>query len=185
MQEQIKDAQVLVEDSIHTLIEDAREGMEQMFCEGKHYKQILYYLATVAEQVSGTESAASILVLDNNNQLRDGGSPRLPADYLKAIDGLRPAPQLGTCCHAAATGEIVFTPDFLTDEKWAELKHLPRSIGYAGAWSVPIKDNNGKVLGTFGTYFRERRTPSPTEIYVNKQLALLAAEAIEKGAQDF
>ena len=148
--------------------------------EGRPLHEVLTYLATVAENVSGNGSAASILLLDENGQLRNGGSPRLPADYLKAIDGLKPAPQLGTCCAAAATGEIVFTPDFLSDEKWAELKHLPLSIGYAGAWSVPIKDKSAKVLGTFGTYFREKRLPSPAEIDVNRQLALLAAEAIVK-----
>jgi hypothetical protein len=40
-------------------------------------------------------------------------------------------------------------------------RHLPLAIGYVGAWSMPIKAPDGEVLGTFGTYFRERRTPTP------------------------
>ena len=178
MQKEPNEPDIAVQDSIHLLIEEAREKSGQMVCEGNDYKTVLYYLATVAENVSGKDSAASILVLDENSQLRNGGSPRLPVDYLKAIDGLKPAPGVGTCCAAAATGEIVFTPDFLTDEKWSELKHLPLSIGYGGAWSVPIKDKNGKVLGTFGTYLKEKRTPSAAEIYLNRQLAAIAADVI-------
>ena len=77
-----------------------------------------------------------------------------------AIDRLRPNAQLGTCAAAAATGEIVLTPDFCADSKWAELRHLPLALGFVGAWSHPIKASDGRVLGTFGTYFRERREPT-------------------------
>ena len=165
--------------ALHQLLQDAGRDLDALRMQGQPQHRQLAYLAGASEKVSGQGSAASILVLDENGLLRNGASPRLPADYLTAIDGLRPAPNLGTCCAAAATGEIVFTPDFLDDEKWSELKHLPRSIGYAGAWSVPVKNKNGRVLGTFGTYFSEKRKPSPAEIYVNRQLALLAAEVIE------
>jgi GAF domain-containing protein len=103
------------------------------------------------------------LVLDEEGLLRNGASPNLPADYLAAIDKIKPDPNLGTCAAAAATGEVVITPDFSEDTKWAELKHLPMALGYIGAWSVPIKAGDSKVLGTFGIYFRERRFPSLEE----------------------
>jgi GAF domain-containing protein len=114
-------------------------------------------------------------VIDQEGLLRNGASPNLPADYLDKIDRLRPNAKLGTCAAAAATGNIVFTPDFGADEKWAELRHLPQSLGFVGAWSVPIKSAGGKVLGTFGTYFREQRTPSVTEQSCVQLLANAAA----------
>ena len=49
------------------------------------------------------------------------------------------------------------------DDKWAELRHLPLALGFVGAWSMPITSSEGKVLGTFGTYFRDRRSPTPKE----------------------
>jgi hypothetical protein len=77
---------------------------------------------------------------------------------------------------------MVVTPDFLHDDKWAELKHLPRSLGYVGAWSMPIMSGrNGAVLGTFGTYFRDRREPTPIEIDAITRLAAMAARALERG----
>jgi hypothetical protein len=41
--------------------------------------------------------------------------------------------------------------------------------------SVPIKSPGGKVLGTFGAYFRDRRCPDPNERKVVERLAAAAA----------
>ena len=158
-------------------LQDALERARRMIEEGAPRREILAYLATVAEQNSpGT--VASILVLDPQGLLRNGASPNLPPDYLDAIDRLKPDANLGTCASAAATGQVVMTPDFYADEKWAELRHLPLALGFAGAWSMPIKSDEGQVLGTFGTYFRDRRTPSEQEFEAVRNLAAAAARAI-------
>jgi GAF domain-containing protein len=100
---------------------------------------------------------------------------------LSCIDRLKPNARVGTCAAAAATASVVVTPDFLADDKWAELKHLPRSLGYVGAWSMPIKSpRSGAVLGTFGTYYRDRREPTPGEISAISKLAAVAALALER-----
>jgi len=111
--------------------------------------------------------------------LRNSASPNLPGDYLKAIDRLRPNPNVGTCAAAAATGCVVITPDFHADEKWAELRHLPLALGFVSAWSMPIKSSNGYVLGTFGTYFRESRQPTKNELEAVQRLAVAAARTLE------
>jgi len=142
--------------------------------------EILTFLVTAAEEAAGCGAVASILVLDNDGLLRNGASPNLPADYLRAIDRLKPNPRVGTCAAAAATNSVVITPDFSADDKWAELRHLPMSLGFVGAWSTPIVSANGKVLGTFGTYFRERRQPTPQELSGIKSLATIAAQALDR-----
>lgn len=139
---------------------------------------ILAHLARAAEAVADSRVVASILLLDQDGLLRNGASPGLPPDYLKAIDGLKPDMNIGTCAVAAATGEVVLTPDFHDDTKWAELRHLPVALGFRGAWSMPIKSAAGHVMGTFGTYFRERRTPTGPEREAVGLLASIAALAI-------
>jgi len=146
---------------------------------GAERHEILSCLVAAAETVSGPGAVASVLVIDQDGLLRNGASPNLPGDYLKAIDRLRPDAGVGTCAAAAATGCVVVTASFLSDDKWAELRHLPLALGFAGAWSMPIKSKDGRVLGTFGTYFREAREPSEREVAAVSLLAATAACALE------
>ena len=163
------------------LIESSVNDAMQMLANGVAIHQILNHLVHTAEKVIGEESVSSILVLDKDGLLRNGASPHLPYDYLTAIDGLKPSPNVGTWSAAAATGSIVITPDFYADDKWAELRHLPLALGFFSAWSVPIKTKEGKVLGTFGTYFRQKRQPRQTDIDAVNSLAEVAAEALNCG----
>ena len=128
---------------------------------------------------------ASILLLDDEKRLRNGASPSLPADYLHAIDGLKADESIGTCSAAAATGEIVITPDIASDPKWNGIAYLPLELGLASAWTKPIVARDGHVLGTFGTYFRTCREPTELERQTVEILARTAALAIErKKAED-
>ena len=45
---------------------------------------------------------------------------------------------------------------------------------------MPIKSPGGKVLGTFGTYFRDRRSPTPQERRGVEFLAKAAASVLAK-----
>jgi len=162
---------------LNTALRRARD----MLAQGVPARTLLSHLTATVESLSpGT--VASILVLDREGLLRNGASPNLPADYLDAIDRLRPDANVGTCAAAAATGEIVVTPDFQADGRWAELRHLPLALGYHSAWSMPIKAEDGRVLGTFGTYFRDRREPTARERETVAKLVPLAAAAISGAA---
>jgi len=161
--------------SIHARATQAAEQARQMLEKGAAGDEILTMLVKAAEDVGGPGTAVcSILVLDKDGLLRNAASPNLPADYLAAIDRLKPNPKVGTCSAAAATGSVVVTCDFQADDKWAELRHLPMALGFTGAWSMPIKAADGTVLGTLGTYFRERRSPTAEEI---SGVGMLAAAA--------
>jgi len=165
---------------IPDLIDDACERAETLIRQGASRSDVFSCLVEAAENIAAPRAVSSILVLDEEGLLRNGHSPGLPDDYLAAIDRLKPNPRVGTCAAAAATARMVRTPDFLSDDKWAELKHLPRSLGYVGAWSMPIlSERNGAVLGTFGTYYRDRREPSPREVESIRRLAAIAARAID------
>ena len=164
------------------LVLAAHRRAEQLLESGAPLREVLAHLTTAVEALGIGRTVSSILILDRDGLLRNGASPNLPADYLDAIDRLKPDALVGTCAAAAATGEAVLTPDFTADARWAELRHLPLSLGFAGAWSQPIKAPGGRVLGTFGTYFRVRREPTVQERETVAMLAGLAAEAINASA---
>jgi len=161
-------------------VTEACDRAERLIASRAPRREILTCLVVAAETVAAPGAVVSILVLDRDGLLRNGASPNLPGDYLRAIDGLKPDPAVGTCAAAAATGAVVITPNFLADGKWAELRHLPLAIGFVGAWSMPIKSAaDGRVLGTFGTYYRDVRQPTPQEVAAIKALAAIAANAID------
>jgi GAF domain-containing protein len=159
-------------------VKQSYEHVQQMLKAGLPRREILTRLAIAGEGLAGHGASVSILVLDEQGLLRNGASPNLPLDYLSAIDRLKPDANVGTCAAAAATGCPVITPDFQADDKWSELRHLPESLGFVGAWSMPIKSPDGKVLGTFGTYFRDRRSPTAEEKQGVAFLAKAAASVL-------
>ena len=167
------------------IVSEACERADRMIEAGLPRHEILTCLVTAAENVAAPRAVSSILVLDEHGLLRNGASPNLPRDYLDAIDRLKPDPRVGTCAAAAATGSVVVTPDFLADGKWTELRHLPLSLGFVGAWSMPIKSpSSGRVLGTFGTYYQDLREPTEKELAAVRLLAQAAARALERNDTD-
>ena len=163
----------------HPDYQRTRETALDMQAAGRPAREILGYLVAQAEAASSGNSTCSVLIVDREGLLRNGASPGLPSDYLAAIDRLKPDPAVGTCASAAATGKPVVTPDFLTDANWKELKHLPLALGFVAAWSQPILGSDGRVLGTFGTYYRTRRGPGPDERSRVEALAAIAGSVIE------
>jgi signal transduction histidine kinase len=163
-----------------TLFLDAQKHALEMVVKGDSLPEVLAFLTSVVEQESEHTVVASILLLDADGRLRPGAGPSLPDTYVQAIDGMRADPAVGTCAAAAATGRVVITPDFDSDPGWAAIKHLPLGIGLVAAWSQPIVNRHGRVLGTFGTYFREAREPSAAERTVVEILSHTAALAIER-----
>ena len=165
-------------DGTRAFVSEAVEQVRQLADGGASHCEILSAIVAAAERVAGPGAVCSILLLDEEGLLRNGSSPNLPADYLAAIDRLKPDARVGTCAAAAATGCVVLTPDFHADDKWAELRHLPMALGFVGAWRMPIKDHDGNVLGTLGTYLREHRSPSSNEIASIQILATAAARVL-------
>ncbi len=132
---------------------------------------------------AGIESMApgclcSILLLDDTGRLRIGASGRLPAQYMQQVDGLPIGPDVGSCGSAAFRNETIIVEDIATDYRWAAAKELPLGFGLRACWSVPIRDPNHRVLGTFAMYHRKPGSPKPGELSVVEAGAHLAGNAI-------
>jgi PAS domain S-box-containing protein len=133
----------------------------------------------VEELASG--SLASILLLDPaGNRLRHGAAPSLPMNYTEAIDGSVIGPSAGSCGTAAYRAEPVIVSDIATDPLWSDYRDLALAHGLRACWSRPILSSEGRVLGTFATYYREPRSPTPQEHTIIERITHLVAIAIER-----
>jgi PAS domain S-box-containing protein len=139
---------------------------------------ILDALCRLVEELS-SGSLSSILLLDPNTKcLRHGAAPSLPISYTHAIDGAPTGPCAGSCGTAAYRAEPVIVSDIAADPLWVDYRDLALPHGLRACWSAPILSSEGRVLGTFATYYREARSPTPQEQHVIERITHLASIAI-------
>src|SRR5882762_7529845 len=152
----------------------------EMIARGDSRAPILDALCRLVEELAN-DSLASILLLDPTaNCLRHGAAPSLPGAYTEAIDGIAIGPAVGSCGTAAYRGEPVMVRDIATDPLWADFRDLALAHGLRACWSTPILSSDGKVLGTFATYYREPRSPTTQDHNLIEQVTHLASIAIER-----
>src|SRR6266404_4390582 len=127
------------------------------------------------------KSLASILLIDPNGRcLRRGAGPSFPEAFMASVDGVEIGPCVGSCGTAAYRKEQVIVSDIATDPLWANYRELALAYGLRSGWSTPILSSDGSVLGVFGVYGREPRSPTPQHLQTIKQITHLASVAIER-----
>ncbi len=132
------------------------------------------------ETLIPTKMCNILLLDDDGKHLRHGAAPSLPEFYNRALDGLAIGPDVGACGTAAFTGERVIIEDSETHPWGAPFLELTRRAGLGACWSQPILSAQGKVLGTVAIYSRQPYKPTPSDLQLIEDEALLAALAIDK-----
>jgi PAS domain S-box-containing protein len=152
----------------------------EMIARGNSRQQVLDAACLLVEDLA-SGSLCSILLFDASaNCLRHGAAPSLSTTYTEAIDGAVIGPSVGSCGTAAYRAETVIVSDIATDPLWADFRDLASAHELRACWSTPILSSARKVLGTFATYYREPRSPSPQEQNVIERITHLASIAIER-----
>ncbi|MDT4828546.1 GGDEF: diguanylate cyclase (GGDEF) domain protein [compost metagenome] len=126
------------------------------------------------------EVTASVLRVDDAGLLRPLAAPSLPAAYAEALDGAPIGPQAGACGTSAFLGRPVIVPDIATDPLWDGYRDMPLPEDIKACWSSPIKSSDGRVIGTFAFYFRERRLPDDFHHRLVDVCVYLCALALER-----
>ena len=121
----------------------------------------------------------SVLMVENG-RLRHGAAPRLPAEYIRAIDGVAIGAVVGSCGTAAFRGADVFVEDIDTDPLWADFKHLALPHGLRACWSVPVFAPDHTVFGTLALYNTVPGGPSAELVDLLHHAAQLASIAIDR-----
>src|SRR5487761_137968 len=151
----------------------------EMISGGAGLTEILQDLCdTIDAQADNTISAVMLMDTDGM-RLWHGAGPRLPKGWIEAITPLKIGPSVGSCGTAAALKRRVIVSDIATDPLWVDYRDLALSYGLRAAWSQPLLSKNLQVLGTFGMYYAEPRTPSETDLQLIEGAGNIAVIAIE------
>src|SRR6266566_10065851 len=152
----------------------------EMVATGRPLAVILDGLCRLVDKLCD-KSLASILLIDPSGRcLRRGAGPSFPEAFMAAVDGVEIGPCVGSCGTAAYRKEQVIVSDIATDPLWANYRELALANGLRSGWSTPILSSDGSVLGVFGIYGREPRSPTPQHLHTIKQITHMASVAIER-----
>lgn len=155
-------------------------GILSMLLNGAPLAEILHALVLkIEDQRLGTH-ASVLLLSEDGKKLLTGAAPHLPDSYNQVIHGVEIGPEVGSCGTAAYTGERVIVEDIEHHPYWALYKSFALVHGLRACWSEPIKDTQGKVLGTFAMYYKEAKSPTSADLILIAEAARLASLAIER-----
>src|SRR5438309_1063601 len=151
----------------------------EMIASGASLAAILESLCeTIDGQTRNIKSAVMLMDADCMH-LRHAAGPRVPKGWIDAITPLKIGPAIGSCGSAAFLKQRVIVSDIATDPLWVDHRDAALSYGLCAAWSQPLLSKNQHVLGTFGMYYTEPRTPSEADLRLIEGAGHIAVIAIE------
>lgn len=123
----------------------------------------------------------SIMLLDEDGQsLRYAAGLSLPAAYRKLIDRVEIGPSVGSCGTAAHWKRTIVVDDILKSPLWLHALERVRPFDLRACWSTPIFSSDRRLLGTFATYYREPRNPTPEELALTQRSTHIIAIALQR-----
>lgn len=99
----------------------------------------------------------------------------MPDSYAQCVDGFKIGPDSIACGLATFSGRPVLTGDVELAPEWRPWLWLAREHEFRGIWSFPVQTAEGAILGTFATYLREPRDPTPRDHELARILTRAAA----------
>lgn len=114
---------------------------------------------------------------DNTFKTLSGGS--MPKAFLTAIEAGNVGPLACSCGNTLQAGQNSIVPDMEADSAWHDYYQQIAPHGFKACWSVPIKKNDGKIIGGFAAYFKTIKHPLPHNINLLERAASLLGILIE------
>lgn len=162
------------------LLATQKEAFE-MAASGAPLTQVLEFLAREVEGHSQQGAMMAIHLLDDGaKRFEQLGAPSLPTSYAQAVNGMEVSSATGPCCAAIARGRRVVVADISASGEFPAFAAFVLPLGIRAGWSTPIFSSTGKVLGTFASYYRETREPTPQDNLLGDVVTRTASVIIER-----
>ncbi len=150
----------------------------EMITEDASTSQIFDSITTGIETIIPDARSSILLMTADGKHLTHGSAPRLPAEYIEAINGVAIGPNVGSCGTAAYLNKQIIVSDIATDPLWTDYKELALKHGLKACFSFPITVSDEKVLGAFALYFNAPKEPDLGLLELAQRMANIAAIAI-------
>lgn len=162
------------------VLNHAKNELLEMVATGQPLKPVLDRLTALIEsQFTGLYCTVLLLDLDGVH-VHAAAGPRMPAEYMQALEGAAIGPTAGSCGTAMFDDRLVVVDNIATHPLWTQYRDLALPYGFRACWSAPIHGPDKNVIGSFAMYYREVRRPTPEELEALHTASHLAGIAIDQ-----
>jgi GAF domain-containing protein len=151
-------------------------GMEYL-AKSRDLKQTITELVRLAANACGSDMG-SLYLLEADGYLRPFVLVNLPPEYTAGCTAVGLGEQ---CCGRAALHKMPWSvEDMRTDPLFIACRDAAATAGIRAAFSIPVLDAHGEVLGSLATHFREPYRADEYAIERSKLFAQLIAFALAR-----
>jgi len=161
-----------------------QQSILESVARGQDHLETINSVCGLEEQLL-PNAAASVMLLDPTGcRLNVYAAPSLTPESRARLNGRVPGPCAGSCGNVIYRQEPVYVPDTLTDDRWKDLRQLAIDFKIMACWSMPIRSQGGRVVGTFALSSFEHRNPSPFHKKLLEIGASIIGIVLDRNRQD-
>jgi diguanylate cyclase (GGDEF)-like protein len=150
---------------------------------GSEHQQSLDKLCQAAEGIV-ENAVASVMLLNSHKVLFVRAAPNIIEEAIAQLNGMVPAENNGSCGTAVYSGEPQYVANTSTDRRWQDLSQFAHDFHIQACWSIPIKNAEGSIIGSFALSSFEERAPSAFQKLLLETIGSLASLIIAKEQSD-
>jgi len=165
-------------------ISELQNELFKMLAQQKSTDELLEKLCSMAEALLPNSVASSMLVDKRTGLMHVLSAPSVPQSGVDALNGLKPGLGGGSCGNAVFSNQATYVKDTFSDSRWVDLRQVAYDFNICSCWSMPIKDEKGKAIGTFALSSFEHRSPSSFHKKLLETCAYIISIILKYEAQD-
>ncbi|WP_250148118.1 EAL domain-containing protein [Halomonas jincaotanensis] len=158
---------------------EAQQGIQASIARDAPLEETLRRVCRMLEQqIPG--ALCSVMQRRGEKHLVLMSGDSLPPAFREALGEIEIGADVGACGSSAFRRETVICEDILSDTRWQGFHAIAAAAELRACWSCPVIASDGRVLGTFATYYRVIGSPDEHELEQIHKAAELVALAIER-----
>jgi diguanylate cyclase (GGDEF)-like protein/PAS domain S-box-containing protein len=165
--------------TLHKVHKALRHHVLQVMANTESLHEVLNLLCQEINRIA-PEISATIAQLNGDGHLKVMAAPGFPSEYINQTNGIEINPQSSPLGLAAFRGEPVLVRDIENDPGWTVGKHEALKLGYKACWAVPIKAQDGHVIGILAFYYHVCRRPNKLHAQLAEVATSLCMQAMEQ-----
>lgn len=153
--------QVPITPSEYNNILSLQQKILSLTAAGTDVNKIFNTLCKMAEELLPNSVASFMLKDETTGLMYVRAAPSISDTGWHALNGIKPGPHAGSCANAIYHGKAQFIANTYEDERGRDFLDTAKTFNLCSCWSMPVKDEYEKTIGSFALSSFEHRSPAP------------------------